>query len=130
MYYVYIAIFGAIGAATRYWISMTLESGLFPYNTLLINVIGCFLLAIIFKYLSTFSRLSQSLIAGLGTGLIGSFTTFSAFSVQTANLILDEHYFMAAAYVLSSILCGFLSAALGVYVSNKLIVRREIEQNG
>lgn len=130
MYYVYIAIFGAIGAATRYWISMTLESGFFPYNTLLINVIGCFLLAIIIKYLSTFSRLSQSLITGLGTGLIGSFTTFSAFSVQTATLILDEHYFTAATYVVSSLLCGFLSAALGVYVSNKLIARREIKQNG
>ena len=77
MYYLYVAIFGAIGAAARYWISITLEAGLFPYNTLLINIIGCFLLAIIFRYLATFSVISKTLITGLGTGLIGSFTTFN-----------------------------------------------------
>jgi len=129
MYYVYVAIFGAIGAAARYWISTTLESGLFPYDTLLINVIGCFLLAIIFKYLAAFSKISNTLITGLGTGLIGSFTTFSTFSVQTADLILDKNYVVAGLYIISSFVGGFLSAGLGVYISNKLIARRELGQD-
>lgn len=86
MYYLYVAIFGALGAAARYWISNTLDAGLFPYNTLMINIIGCFLLAIIFRYLASFSMITSTLITGLGTGFIGSFTTFSAFSMETANL--------------------------------------------
>lgn len=129
MYYLYVAIFGAFGAAARYWISNILEAGLFPYNTLLINIIGCFLLAIIFRYLATFSVISNTLITGLGTGFIGSFTTFSALSVQTADLILDKNYIIAGAYIISSFVGGFLSAGLGVYVSNKLIARREPEQD-
>jgi len=129
MYYFYVAIFGALGAATRYWISNILEAGLFPYNTLLINIIGCFLLAIIFRYLATFSIISKTLITGLGTGFMGSFTTFSAFSVQTANLILDKNYIIAGLYIVSSLVGGFLSAGLGVYVSDKLIARRELELN-
>ena len=129
MYYLYVAIFGAIGAAARYWISITLEAGLFPYNTLLINIIGCFLMALILRYLASFSMISNTLITGLGTGLIGSFTTFSAFSVQNAGLILDGHYVTAGLYILSSLMGGFLSAGLGVYVSNKLIAEREKAQD-
>lgn len=129
MYYLYVAIFGAIGAAARYWVSVTLEAGLFPYNTLLINIIGCFLLAVILRYLASFSMISNTLVTGLGTGLIGSFTTFSAFSVQNADLILDGHYITAGLYILSSLIGGFLSAGLGVYVSNKLIAEREKAQD-
>lgn len=125
MYYLYVAIFGAIGAGARYWISTVLEAGAFPYSTLLINLIGCFLLAFVFRYLATFSMISNTLITGLGIGLIGSFTTFSAFSIQTAELILDKNYTVAGLYVVSSIAAGFLAAALGVYVSNRLISRRE-----
>ena len=129
MYYLYVAIFGAIGAAARYWISITLEAGLFPYNTLLINMIGCFLLAIIFRYLATFSMISKALITGLGTGLIGSFTTFSTFSIQTADLILDGKYIIAGLYIITSLVGGFLSAGFGVYISNKLIAGRELKQD-
>ena len=124
MYYVYVAIFGALGAAARYWISVTFDAGLFPYNTLFVNIIGCFLLAVIFRYLASFSILSKTLITGLGTGLIGSFTTFSTLSVQTADFILKEQYLFAGLYILASFIGGFLAAGLGVYISNKLIAGR------
>lgn len=129
MNYIYVAIFGALGAATRYWISTILTVELFPYNTLLINMIGCFLLAIIFRYFASFSMISNTLITGLGTGFIGSFTTFSAFSLQTAELILDKNYAIAGLYIISSLVGGFLSAGLGVYVSSRLIAGRESEQD-
>ena len=129
MYYLYVAIFGGLGATARYWISITRESGTFPYYTLLINVTGCFLLAVIIKYLATLPKLSNSLVNGLGTGLIGSFTTFSTFSVQTSNLILNGYYFTAGFYILTSLIGGFLSAGLGLYVSSKLLTRRELREN-
>lgn len=129
MHYLYVAVFGAVGAAARYWISITLEAGLFPYNTLLINMVGCFLLAVVLRYLATFSVIPNALITGLGTGFIGSFTTFSAFSVQNAGLILDKHYMIAGSYILSGLAGGFLAAGLGVYISNKLIAGRERKQD-
>lgn len=129
MYYLYVAIFGAMGAGARYWISITLKADLFPYNILLINIIGCFLLAVILKYLAAFSRISKTLITGLGTGLIGSFTTFSTFSIQTADLILNKNYFIAGFYIMASIIGGFLAAGLGVYISNRLIAGREPKQD-
>lgn len=129
MYYLYVAFFGALGATARYWISITLESGAFPYNTLLINVTGCFLLAVIIKYLATLPKLSNALVNGLGTGLIGSFTTFSTLSVQTSNLILNGYYYTAGFYILTSLIGGFLSAGLGLYVSSKLLARRELREN-
>lgn len=129
MYYLYVAIFGALGAAARYWISNTLDAGLFPYNTLMINIIGCFLLAIIFRYLASFSMITSTLITGLGTGFIGSFTTFSAFSMETANLFLGKYYIIAASYTAASLVGGFLSAGLGLFISNKLIARRELKDD-
>jgi len=127
MYYLYVSFFGALGALARYWISITIESETFPYNTLLINIIGCFLLAIVIKYLATLPKLSNSFVNGLGTGLIGSFTTFSTFSVETSYLILNEFYITATLYILISLIGGFLSAGLGFYISGKLIARRELK---
>jgi len=72
--------------------------------------------------------ITNTLITGLGTGFIGSFTTFSAFSVETANLILDKNYIIAGSYTTASLVGGFLSAGLGVFISNKLIARRELKQ--
>lgn len=129
MYYLYVAVFGALGAAARYWISTVLEAGLFPYDTLLINIIGCFLLAFVFRYLAALPMFTNTLITGLGTGFIGSFTTFSAFSLQTANLILDRNYTLAALYIAASFIGGLFSAGFGVYVSNKLIAGREPVQD-
>lgn len=129
IYYIYIALFGALGATARYWLSINLESSAFPFNTLLINILGCFLLAIVTKYLANLPNFSSSLIMGLGTGLIASFTTFSTFSVETAQLILNGSYLISGVYIISSLMGGFFSASLGVYVSTKLNKRRELGNN-
>lgn len=125
MYYLYVALFGGLGAVARYWLSNALEAGLFPYNTLLINLIGCFLFAVIFRYLATFPMVSETFIIGIGTGFVGSFTTFSAFSLQTVHLFLDKHYTLGGLYIGASFIGGILSAGFGVLVSNRLIARKE-----
>ncbi len=130
MYYLYIAIFGAFGAVTRYWISSALSPAEFPYYTLLINLIGCFLLAVALKYLTAHPKFSRDLAIGIGTGFIGSFTTFSAFSAEVSFMISRGDVFSAACYIFASIIGGFLSAALGFYVSSRMIRRRERRENG
>lgn len=127
MYYIYVAVFGAVGAAARYRIGNMFFQGVFPYDILLVNLTGCFLLPVVLKYLSACTRIPKALLTGMGTGLIGAFTTFSAFSVETACLISDKEYGIAGLYVITSCLGGFLAAAAGVYVSNQLIRRKELE---
>lgn len=130
MYYLYIAIFGAFGAVTRYWISSAFHPAQFPYHTLLINLIGCFFLAVAVKYLTTHPKLSRNLVNGIGIGFIGSFTTFSAFSAEVSQMIARGDDFPAACYIFASMIGGFLSAALGFYVSSCMIRRRERRENG
>jgi CrcB protein len=130
MYYLYVALFGALGAAARYWTSSVLSAGSFPFNTLLINIAGCFFLAVTVRYLTTLPNLSKNLVTGIGTGFIGSFTTFSTFSAEVSHMILRGDSFQAACYIFASILGGFLSASLGFYLSDRMIRRKELRANG
>ncbi len=130
MYYLYVALFGALGAAARYWTSSVLSADTFPFNTLLINTVGCFFLAVTVKYLTTLPKLSKNLVTGIGTGFIGSFTTFSTFSAEVAQMFLRGDYFPAVCYVFASIFGGFLSAQLGFYLSGRMIRRKELRENG
>lgn len=130
MYYFYVAIFGAFGAVTRYGISISLDPGVFPYNTLLVNVTGCFLLAMVVKYLAALPKISKNLVNGIGTGFIGSFTTFSAFSVEVSRLVMQGNGLFACGYIAASVVGGFLSAGLGFYVSSRLLRRKELRENG
>lgn len=130
MYYFYIAVFGAFGAVTRYGVSCAIGSEVFPYHTLLVNILGCFFLAVAVKYLSALPKLSRNFVTGIGTGFLGSFTTFSTFSAEVCLMIERGDGLAAACYVFASIMGGFLSAALGFYVSGELIRRKELEESG
>lgn len=130
MYYLYVALFGALGAVARYWAGSIPGADSFPFNTLFINIAGCFFLAVTVKYLATLPNLSKNLVNGIGTGFIGSFTTFSTFSAEAAQMILRGDFFPVACYVFASIFGGFLSAQLGFYLSGRLILRKEGKENG
>jgi CrcB protein len=130
MYYLYVALFGALGAAARYWTSCAFGANSFPFNTLLINIAGCFFLAVTVKYLTTLPKLSRNLVNGIGTGFIGSFTAFSTFSAEVVQMILRGDFFLAACYIFASIFGGFLSAQLGLYLSSRMARRKELRENG
>ena len=130
MYYLYVALFGALGAMIRYAIGSAVPSGAFPAGTLLINVTGCFLLAVTVRYLTTIPKMPKNLITGIGTGFIGSFTTFSTFSVEASQLMLQGSSITATGYLVLSIVGGLFSAWLGFYFSDRLILRRERAGDG
>ncbi|MFP3381294.1 CrcB family protein, partial [Bacillus sp. SIMBA_069] len=71
----------------------------FPLATLLINLAGCFLLAWLTTYITRLNILPSEVITGIGTGFIGSFTTFSTFSVETVQLINHSEWSTAFLYV-------------------------------
>ena len=116
MYYFYVAVFGAIGALLRYGASVIIHTELFPLSTLLVNVVGCFFLAFIVRRFAGMPRFSQAFVNGLGTGLIGSFTTFSTFSVETLRLIQSGAWLPAVFYILASLITGFAAAGAGYWL--------------
>lgn len=72
---------GALGALLRQFVSSRVDGSGYPFGTIAVNVIGTFLLGFV-----TFLGMNNDLVLFLGTGVAGSFTTFSSFSVETVRL--------------------------------------------
>ena len=85
---------GFIGSILRYLVSGSVQAAsqsiAFPYGTLAVNVIGCFLIGFLSELAETRSLFSPDTRAFLIVGILGGFTTFSAFGNETMNLIRDE----------------------------------------
>ncbi|MDA1107599.1 MAG: fluoride efflux transporter CrcB [Proteobacteria bacterium] len=85
-----IAAGGALGSVLRFWMSAWVSGQWgrdFPYGTLAVNVLGCLLMGILFVLLTERLNLAPVWRAGLLIGVLGGFTTFSAFSMETVSLI-------------------------------------------
>ncbi|MBM5611172.1 fluoride efflux transporter CrcB [Listeria seeligeri] len=123
MYFLYVGLFGALGGMCRYAINLWLGGGDFPYATLVVNLIGCFLLAFVMRFLAEKSRISLVMLNGIGTGFIGAFTTFSAFSVDAIQLLENGEIVLAISYILISSIGGLLMVKLGAMLSTRLLRR-------
>ncbi|PFK45917.1 fluoride efflux transporter CrcB [Bacillus cereus] len=123
MKYIAVGIGGVVGAFARYglgqWIG-TPSVDSFPLATWLANMIGSFLLSFLTMYLFRMKHVSQMIINSVGTGIIGSFTTFSTFSVETLKLMQHEAFVMAFYYVSTSIVGGLFLSLSGFYLGNTL----------
>ncbi|ALF09907.1 fluoride efflux transporter CrcB [Parageobacillus thermoglucosidasius] len=114
--YVIVGLAGIVGALLRYYLGLFVSgwwNGPFPLATLLTNMLGCFALGWLNAYLPRWRNIPSYVAAGLGTGLIGSFTTFSTFSVETVELLRMSHWGTALVYVFLSMCGGVLMALYG-----------------
>ncbi|SMO38718.1 fluoride efflux transporter CrcB [Melghirimyces algeriensis] len=111
MRYFSVGIGGIIGSLFRYGLGVALfsEEAIFPTATLCANWIGCMVLG----WLNTHTPRSSLIQDGIGTGLIGSFTTFSTFSVETLALFQHGHWISAWTYILTSLVGGLLLVHVG-----------------
>lgn len=114
-----VALGGAIGATTRYQLSgyilhLTIQQK-FPYGTFVVNVVGCLLAGILVGFAEKQQIISQEMRIFLLTGILGGFTTFSAFGVETIYLLRRGDYLVAGTYVILSLLCGLLALWLAYY---------------
>ena len=104
---------GAAGALGRYGLGAALGTG--PATTLGINVLGSFLLGLLLAA----TPVPRDVQIVLGTGLLGAFTTFSTFTVETAELVRDGRALAAGVYVIGSVTLGLAAAAVGYLVGSR-----------
>lgn len=118
--YLAIAVGGTLGCWARYWLTGFVQHAVgrgFPYATLLINVLGAFLMG--FLFVETLERISlaPALRTGLLTGVLGGFTTFSTFAMETLLLVEEGAVIKAVLYVTLSLVLGLAGAFAGVYLA-------------
>lgn len=109
-----LALGGFFGAIARYSFGEWLHTeGGFPLGTLTVNLIGCLFLGWFFTITTTKWKINLQWKLGIGTGFIGSFTTFSTFSIETVSLLSNGQVGFALVYVISSIAGGIVLAFMG-----------------
>jgi CrcB protein len=114
---------GAIGAVLRYWISTgvyTLIGRGFPYGTLVVNVLGSLIMGFLYIWLLERVPGGVAMRAFLLIGLLGAFTTFSTFSVETLNLIEAGQIAKAVLNTLLSVVLCVGAAALGIMLARQI----------
>jgi CrcB protein len=120
-----VAAGGALGAVARYGLELLWPhpAGAFPWVTLLINVTGCAALGAIMELLADLTAPHRLARPFLGTGLLGGFTTFSAYAVETRQLLAAGRPAVAAAYVVGTLVAA-LAGVWGGMMGVRAIVRR------
>ena len=115
----WVALGGAIGSAARYGVNVwsgRMFGAEFPWHTLIVNVLGCFTMGLLTGLMALKLNLSQEARAFITTGILGGFTTFSAFSLDVALLVERKAMLAAGAYVASSVLLCLVAVFAGLFL--------------
>jgi CrcB protein len=116
--YLWIAIGGALGSMARFWLAALVAEIMgpqFPWGTILINILGSFVIG----FFATFTGPSGRVIASFNArafvmvGICGGFTTFSAFSLQTLELARENHWLQAGGNIVLSVVLCLIAVWLG-----------------
>ena len=124
MLYLIVFLGAGIGGALRHGVNVgatRLFGFAFPFGTLIVNVLGSFAIGLLAGYFAFRPGIDQHTRLFLTTGLLGGFTTFSAFSLDTALLIERHHYALAAGYVVGSVLASLLALFIGLSLFERRI---------
>ena len=114
---------GAIGAGFRYHLSRVALHHMgpgFPWGTWIANLLGGLLMGVLAGPLAREVDGGEPLRLFLGVGVLGGFTTFSAFSLETYNMLVRGDYMMAVAYAISSVTGAIILLFLGVLLTRVL----------
>lgn len=118
-----IGIGGAIGSLLRFWMSdwvHSLAGRGFPYGTLTVNVLGCLAMGVLFVLLTERFSDNTVLRAGILIGVLGGFTTFSSFSIETFGLMEQGAYTKAALNMALSLVLCVGGTWLGIVLGRQL----------
>lgn len=126
--YAWVALGSALGGMSRYWLGGVIARGIgddFPYGTLLINILGSFVIGFFGTLTLPDGPRPASLDARLFVmvGLCGGFTTFSSFSLQTVELLRSGEGIRAAIYIVASVLLCVVGTAIGHALASAIVAR-------
>ena len=131
-HFLVIALGGALGAMARYSVVTLTSQWLFikhlkwlpmgfPLGTFLVNVLGCFIIGVVFVVFALkYPQLPGQWRSLIVVGFLGAFTTFSSYSLEALTLMQQGYYKMAAIYLLITVICCIAAVSLG-YSSGKLL---------
>ncbi len=120
---IYIAAGGAGGALLRYWLSSGVHLLLgraFPYGTLVVNIVGSLFMGVLYVLLFERMDVSPELRGGIVIGLLGGFTTFSTFSIETLNMIEAGDQLGAGLNILLSVSLCLLGCWAGIIFGRQM----------
>ena len=107
-----VAFGGALGAVLRYLVGLAVA---FPMGTLAVNVVGSLIIGIVWAVFN--AKGLQAWLPLVMTGLLGGFTTFSAFSLDTLRLVEAGRLAAAGGYVMASVLLSLAACAVGLWIA-------------
>ena len=113
----WVALGGAIGSAARYGVNVwsgRMFGTEFPWQTLIVNVVGCFIMGVLTEMMALKLHVGHEARAFLITGILGGFTTFSAFSLDFAYLVERKQLAAAGSYALASVVISLIAVFAGM----------------
>jgi CrcB protein len=123
MNWIAVAVGGGLGAMARYAVStwiFQVSSHKSPYATLTVNVLGSFVMGILFVVIIERSALPMEMRSLWMIGFLGAFTTFSTFSLDALGLWQNGHLFMALLYVLATVVLCLLAISSSIWLTRLL----------
>ncbi|MCM1975813.1 MULTISPECIES: fluoride efflux transporter CrcB [unclassified Streptomyces] len=122
-----VALGGALGATARYALTLwwPLEPGGFPWATFWTNAVGCAVIGVFMVLITDVWAAHRLLRPFFGTGVLGGFTTFSTYAVDTRRLLAGGHPGTAFAYLLATLLAALTAVWLGATTTRRLVRGRQ-----
>lgn len=130
--YIFIFLGGMLGALLRYKIEhihIYHYKEVVPINTLLINISGSFMLALILTIAFEIWQFNSDLRLGIATGFLGAYTTFSTMCKETVNLMNQGYYYSAISYICFSTMLGLAAAYFAVILAREIIAKLVKDNN-
>ena len=115
-------VFGAGGAGcvARYLVALAIGRRGFPYATLIVNLVGSFLIAFILELALLRKDVPANVQLALTTGFLGGFTTYSSFNAETTQLVLDGHAARGVANLCATVLGALGAGLLGLWLARRI----------
>ncbi|MDE2385657.1 MAG: fluoride efflux transporter CrcB [Alphaproteobacteria bacterium] len=123
MNYLIVFLGGGLGAAARYGMNIgvaRVAGSAFPWHTMVINITGCFIMGALTELMAPRLNISNEMRLFLTTGILGGYTTFSAFALDFALLMERRDAAGAAAYVLASVGLSLIACFIGLWLVRTL----------
>ena len=118
-----VALGGGLGAASRFGVSLAIpaRADAWPVATFSINVAGSFLIGLLAGWLAVRGDAGEPWRLFLGVGVLGGFTTFSAYSLETMRMIERSDWVGAASYAIGSVTAGLIAVVIGMMLAKRVL---------